>query len=399
MNDKKFRISIEYSSTGSSFSSSNIDVDSYEEMLQYLRYEGIRKFSLAYTSIIDDAPSFKETRLSIETFTKEHFKWLTQINKNEHRLLKVDFKEQVAQSDWQVYEGIRKTINRFRERPLFYFSEVDIHSYLHHDILQGNSSMFYQNISSNHPISLVHLEYPTNFRYQKDELLTGIKISGLKETNSIKSDKGGRGNYDLAVLNEKFIHDVDKKYSGLEEKIKHIMNKDISYSRERIENRKYNRDVVDGKHANQFQREVQFAFEMKYFHPFNARNESVIQEIVKDNEKLKLALIFSNYYIKPINLIFCSSSSKERRDQEKPIIDRVKDYVLNGVTEISIENNKVRRQIPNGVLNIFIESYIDGSEKKTNKPIAFCHGAKYWVKDLCWKLNVELNETYNDKFI
>ncbi len=38
-----------------------------------------------------------------------------------------------------VYDGIRKTINRFREKPFFYFTESDIHASLHKDIMEGGS--------------------------------------------------------------------------------------------------------------------------------------------------------------------------------------------------------------------------------------------------------------------
>ena len=37
--------------------------------------------------------------------------------------------------DEQVFDGIRKTINRFREKPFHYFTEADIHSSLLNDIL------------------------------------------------------------------------------------------------------------------------------------------------------------------------------------------------------------------------------------------------------------------------
>ncbi len=40
-------------------------------------------------------------------------------------------------ADTLVYNGIRKTINRFRENPFFYFTESDIHASLHKDIMEG----------------------------------------------------------------------------------------------------------------------------------------------------------------------------------------------------------------------------------------------------------------------
>ncbi len=36
-----------------------------------------------------------------------------------------------------VFNGIRKTINRFREQPFLYFTESDIHASLSKDIMDG----------------------------------------------------------------------------------------------------------------------------------------------------------------------------------------------------------------------------------------------------------------------
>lgn len=40
--------------------------------------------------------------------------------------------------DIAVFEGIRKTISRFRRKPFHYFTEADIHSSLLHDITQAD---------------------------------------------------------------------------------------------------------------------------------------------------------------------------------------------------------------------------------------------------------------------
>ena len=71
-----------------------------------------------------------------------------------------------------VYDGIRKTINRFRENPFFYFTESDIHASLHRDIMEGGSKELVHR-KDGIAVSLVHLEYPTNFRYEKSKLLEG----------------------------------------------------------------------------------------------------------------------------------------------------------------------------------------------------------------------------------
>ena len=84
-----------------------------------------------------------------------------------------------------VFNGIRKTINRFREQPFYYFTESDIHASLSNDIMHGHSDIFVKRNSqdsqglTNTPVSLIHHEYPTNFRYQKEKL-RGILSGGDK---------------------------------------------------------------------------------------------------------------------------------------------------------------------------------------------------------------------------
>ena len=78
-----------------------------------------------------------------------------------------------------VYDGIRKTINRFREKPFFYFTESDIHASLQRDIMEGGSKELVHR-EDGIAVSLVHLEYPTNFRYKKTDFLRDmVMISRL----------------------------------------------------------------------------------------------------------------------------------------------------------------------------------------------------------------------------
>ena len=58
----------------------------------------------------------------------------------------------------QVFNGIRKTINRFREKPFHYFTEADIHSSLLNDIMSGGKGIVTKR-TNNLSISLVHQEY------------------------------------------------------------------------------------------------------------------------------------------------------------------------------------------------------------------------------------------------
>ncbi len=54
-----------------------------------------------------------------------------------------------------VFNGIRKTINRFREKPFYYFTEADIHSSLLNDIMSGGTDIVTIR-KNNISISLVH---------------------------------------------------------------------------------------------------------------------------------------------------------------------------------------------------------------------------------------------------
>jgi hypothetical protein len=243
-----------------------------------------------------------------------------------------------------VFDGIRKTINRFREQPFLYFTESDIHASLSKDIMDGSSDILILGNTAVErktiltPVSLVHHEYPTNFRYEKRTLKDGYDESTIHQT-SISSTHGDRGNYDLAILNPYFIEKLFEthKQTGLIEILKHIINKDVI------------RAIVRGSDL-----ELIYAIEVKFVHMFNDRNIQMLEEVKSDNEKLRLA-IHNKHCEKAINLIFCSSSEKDRRDQKDPVIKQIKDYI-----------DQFNSQ---DIINIFIESYIDKAEgKKTPKP-------------------------------
>ena len=63
-----------------------------------------------------------------------------------------------------VRDGIRKTVNKFRERPFIFFTEMDIHAYLYHCLY---SSKLEVETRDGIITSCIHKEYPTNFRYSK----------------------------------------------------------------------------------------------------------------------------------------------------------------------------------------------------------------------------------------
>jgi hypothetical protein len=90
-----------------------------------------------------------------------------------------------------INDGIRKTVNKFREYPGIFFSEMDLHSYLYYCLY---STKFEAKTTDGVVTSCLHKEYPTNFRYSKFTM----EDYGL-------SNKGVRRHFDLAILNPQFI--------------------------------------------------------------------------------------------------------------------------------------------------------------------------------------------------
>ena len=243
-----------------------------------------------------------------------------------------------------VFNGIRKTINRFREQPFLYFTEADIHASLSKDIMDGHSNLFIigkqlKNRSNvKVPVSLIHHEYPTNFRYESLRLKLAGYGEDEMELTKIDSLHGDRGNFDLVVLNPAFIEDLFAQHQGnLMDALKHIINKDKKLT----ESRKTNSE------------EILFAIEVKFIHPFNAGNKQMETEVKKDNNKLHVALRSSGNFIMPINLVFCSSDYIQ--SNKNSIIENIKDYL--------------KTQTHDGVCSIFIESYFSSNIKKTIQPI------------------------------
>ena len=282
-----------------------------------------------------------------------------------------------------LVNGIRKTVNRFRERPLNYFTESDIHSSLINDIKTGNSDiLLYRDKKSNIEVSLIHNEYPTNFRYEKNKLKNGYldllygKSQERKDT-LINSDIGDRGNFDLSILNVEFVKKTfqnplivengtkHNNVSELTEAIKHIINKDIKYTRARCVSLK--EDINAGiYYARDLETNVEVAVEVKFIHPFNARNKDMLYEVIKDNTKLNLAKTHTDNYIRTVNLVFCSSEEKQRNDGKDSVISKIRDYISNGEVE---DYEGIKYSVPEGIINIFIESYLNSDIKHTPKPI------------------------------
>lgn len=247
-----------------------------------------------------------------------------------------------------LINGIRKTIIRFRKRPLNYFTESDIHSSLMKDIMKGSSNvLLYRDTISNIEISLLHTEYPTNFKFSRKE----YEDNSTDNEDIIKR----RGNFDLVILDPFIIEKIKNDESFLSF-LKTIIAKDI----QRYEEVHEKLDLLYGE-------EILYAVEVKFIH-FNNLGESVYKQVNVDNKKLESAKN-KNPEIKPIILIFCYYSKENETKKENFISENLK-------------NNPV----PNEILNIYIEVNIDNiGKKETIKPIWIYNcssSVPQWVKKI-----------------
>lgn len=94
--------------------------------------------------------------------------------------------------------SIEKCINSLGEKflkwPYNFFTESDAHSYLYYYIFRFGAKplkILYKTKDKGVKTVLVHREYPTSFRF-------------LKKTMEL-SETGGRGHYDLVILNPNFV--------------------------------------------------------------------------------------------------------------------------------------------------------------------------------------------------
>lgn len=216
--------------------------------------------------------------------------------------------EDIQKAFWK---SVKKTINKFREHPYYFFTESDIVSYFYYCLY--NSSFEVQDAKGKR-IYLAHREYPTNFRYDKEKLLEETFI----EPYELKSKKGTRGNYDLAILDPAFVQGA--------ETVEDVVNKNIKLLLKRTEGTG---------------RELLFSVEFKYV--IN-NNKSFVDEILMDNKKL----LFSEKYQSccGINLVFCNKADPY---YHKQLRDAVRD---------------------SKVITILTHSYYDSDNKKTPKPEA-----------------------------
>ncbi len=217
--------------------------------------------------------------------------------------------EEIQKAFWAA---VKKTINKFREHPYYFFTESDIVSYFYYCLY---NSSFEIPDKKGKRIYLAHREYPTNFRYDKKKLLDET----FNKPYELKSKNGTRGNYDFALLNPEFVK--------MAETVEDVVNKNIKLLLKRTE----------GKG-----RELLFSVEFKYV--IN-NNKNFVAEILMDNKKL----LFSeeNQSNCGINLVFCNKADPFYGDK----------------IENAVKNSKV--------ISIFIHSYYDtGNKKITPKPKA-----------------------------
>jgi len=184
-------------------------------------------------------------------------------------------------SDIKIYvnDGIRKTVNKFREYPHIFFTEMDIHAYLYHCLY---STKLEVKTRDDIITSCLHKEYPTNFRYDKKSM-----------TNYGLNKEGRRGNFDLVVLNPDFIEEFD---------IKNVVNKDV-------------RDLeLRSQNKEKFRNELLIAIEIKY--AVN-NNKSFVKEVEKDIKKLSIASTYQRF--EAYNLVFCNHEYKYMNELKKTI--------------------------------------------------------------------------------
>jgi len=213
-----------------------------------------------------------------------------------------------------VKKGIKKTINKFRENPLYFFTESDLHSYFYYSIYSTKLEV----VRNNKRICLIHREYPTNFRYHKKKLIQ----DDYCKPYPLAEKKGARGHYDMVIINPEFAQEY---YDNIND-IKHIINKDVSLLEQRVET-----DIESVK------KELVYAIEFKYV--IN-NSKKFIDEVKGDNKKLLFASCWGAKHA--VNLVFCNI--KDRKN-----IEAVREEVKRAPKEIDA---------------FFVQSWYDDDGKK-----------------------------------
>jgi hypothetical protein len=189
----------------------------------------------------------------------------------------------------KTWDAVRKTINKFRENPYYFFTESDIHSYFYYCMY---NSTFEVN-RDNRRIYLVHREYPTNFRYIKKDLSN--PDSNISKYYPLDGSIGRRGNYDMAVINPDFADNATN--------INHIINKNIKDL------------IVRNNNSDSNDKELLFAIEFKYI---ISNSIDWVNQVALDNKKLEFAL--ENGAKEAINLVFCNTDYYKYKEELDKVI-------------------------------------------------------------------------------
>jgi hypothetical protein len=239
-----------------------------------------------------------------------------------------------------VWEAIRKTINKFREHPYYFFTESDIHSYFYYCLYSSN----YEIERDNRRIYLIHREYPTNFRYTKEALI----LADYVEPYPLSLRQGDRGNFDIAVINPDFVTNAPS--------VEDIVNKNVRLVEERVET------DLDG-----VRRELLFAIEFKYV----TRNTlAFVTEVIQDNKKLLFAKQWGAG--EAVNLVFCNI--------EASCVQKVRQAVT---------------EAPQDIQAFFSQVYYDNNQKRTPFFLSNVENERYaWLADQ--QAAIASDDTHND---
>lgn len=293
-------------------------------------------------------------------------------------------------SEWKehVKKALYTTINKFRENPITFFNEYDVHAYFYKQIYSDKlivKDKFPE--QGKKPIHLkiprYHQEYPTIFKYSGKKLNQTIdqKLFGKDPDNVLRLNKNvslteiveetfnktndnytrTRGNSDFAIIKKCFI---EKKLSNYFGHTEGAFNPERIYE---IINRKKPEEDAD--------KDIQdLIVEMKFV---NSYSKGFTKEVVKDFFKLigTRKALKSNKKDSPllINLVFCSVPDFSSKDGSKTS-DKQKQHV-EWVREITTMNNVYKKY---NILGIFVQSYFDRNGKKNKLPQT--NSGKDWRK-------------------
>jgi len=235
--------------------------------------------------------------------------------------------EQIQKAFWK---SVKKTINKFREHPYYFFTESDIVSYFYYCFY--NSSFEIQDAQGKR-VYLAHREYPTNFRYDKKKLIEETYIKPYK----LNSNEGTRGNYDLAILDPCFVQRA--------ETVEDVVNKNIKLLMKRKEGT---------------ERELLFSVEFKYVINNNKNFES---EIRMDNKKLLFSEEYQSYC--GINLVFCNKANPYYYDL---LSEAVRDSNVITIFTHSSYDIDSRKITPKSIASPRLDAYLTEHQDILEKP-------------------------------